>query len=220
MSKKVLLTGATGMTGGILLELCLDSSEVKEVVSLVRKKTNQQHSKLTEIVLDDFTDYTSIESLLPDLDVVFYCLGVYTGAVPTDAFKKITVQYPFELAKTVVKYSPQASFCLLSGQGADRTEKSKLLFARYKGEIENKLSQIGFESFYTFRPGYIYPVTPRKEPNFVYRVSRLLYPLIKLMGKKYSLTSVQLASAMFSVGMNGFSKEILENQDILSVLRH
>ncbi|NDE78776.1 MAG: epimerase, partial [Chitinophagaceae bacterium] len=47
------------MTGGILLQLCLDSFEVKEVVSLVREKTNQQHPKLTEIVLDDFTDYTS-----------------------------------------------------------------------------------------------------------------------------------------------------------------
>lgn len=219
MSKKVLITGATGMTGSILLKICLDSSAIKEVISLVRKKTNFQHPKLKELVVDNFSNYTSIESLFADLDIVFYCLGVYTGAVSKDEFKEITVQYPLELAKSISKYSPNICFCLLSGQGADRSEKSNLLFARFKGEVENKLSQIGFGSFYSIRPGYIYPVVPRKEPNFGYKVSRVLYPFIKLLGKNYSITSEQLALGMFTIGMNGFSKEIVENRDILSVLQ-
>ena len=207
------------MTGSILLKICLDSSAIKEVISLVRKKTNFQHPKLKEVVVDNFSNYTSIESLFADLDIVFYCLGVYTGAVSKDEFKEITVQYPLELAKSISKYSPTVCFCLLSGQGADRSEKSNLLFARFKGEVENKLSQIGFGSFYSIRPGYIYPVFPRKEPNFGYKVSRVLYPFIKLLGKNYSITSEQLALGMFTIGMNGFSKEIVENRDILSVLQ-
>lgn len=220
MSKKVLLTGATGMTGSILLKICLESSAINEVISLVRKKTNIQHPKLKEVIVEDFSNYTSIESLFADLDVVFYCLGVYTGAVPKDEFKKITIQYPLALATSIGKYSPNICFCLLSGQGADRAEKSNLLFARFKGEVENKLSQIGFGSFYSIRPGYIYPVTPRVEPNFGYKVSRFLYPFIKLLGKNYSITSEELALGMFTIGMNGFSQEIVENRDILSVLRH
>ena len=31
------------------------------------------------------------------------------------------------------------------------------MFAKDKGIIENRLSEIGFKAFYTFRPGYIYP---------------------------------------------------------------
>jgi hypothetical protein len=102
----------------------------------------------------------------------------------------------------------------LSGQGADRTEKSKLQFARDKGAIENALAGLGFKSFYAFRPGYIYPTTKRKEPNFFYTVSRLFYPILKLLGNNVSITDQQLAATMYAVGMNGYSKEVLENKDM------
>jgi uncharacterized protein YbjT (DUF2867 family) len=49
-------------------------------------------------------------------------------------------------------------------------------FARYKGEAENALLASGFASVYIFRPAYIYPVTPRREPNFGYRLLRAIYP--------------------------------------------
>ena len=41
-----------------------------------------------------------------------------------------------------------------------------MAFARYKGEAEKALLAAGFSSAYIFRPAYIYPVEPRKEPNF------------------------------------------------------
>jgi len=41
-----------------------------------------------------------------------------------------------------------------------------MAFARYKGEAEKALLAEGFSSAYIFRPAYIYPVEPRKEPNF------------------------------------------------------
>jgi len=71
--------------------------------------------------------------------------------------------------------------------------------------------------FYTFRPGYIYPVTKREEPNLMYRVSRVLYPLVKLFGKNMSIKSTELAAAMFKVGVSGTDKRVLENRDILEV---
>jgi uncharacterized protein YbjT (DUF2867 family) len=142
---------------------------------------------------------------------------VYTGAVPEKEFRTITVDYPMALAKSLVTIAPNARFCLLSGQGADRTEKSKMMFARDKGAVENQLSAIGFQSFHSFRPGYIYPSIPRKEPNIGYTLSRLMYPLIKLLGKNLSVTSEKLATAMFEVGIHGYSKEIIENKDIRSI---
>jgi hypothetical protein len=49
----------------------------------------------------------------------------------------------------------------------------------------------------------------------MYRVSRLLYPVIKALGEKYSIKSTELAQAMVNVGIGGADQEVLENQDIL-----
>jgi len=85
----------------------------------------------------------------------------------------------------------------------------------YKGIIENRLSKMGFKAFHALRPGYIYPVTPRKEPNFTYRISRFLYPLIKLFGSNSSIQSTELAASMFKIGLSGSDKEIFENKYIM-----
>ncbi|MEI6190484.1 MAG: NAD-dependent epimerase/dehydratase family protein [Chitinophagia bacterium] len=219
MNKKVLITGASGMIGGIILDLCLQDDRISEVVSLVRKPSSVKHKKLTELLVEDFMRYEDFQPVFENIDIVFYCVGVYTGSVPRDAFRKITVDYPLALATVLYKHSPGLRFCLLSGQGADRKEQSKLMFAKDKGTIENLLSKIGFDSFYSFRPGYIYPVSPRKEPNFSYRLFRGLYPVLKLMGKGFSIKSTELARAMFMVGLEGASKEVLENGDIVDVIR-
>lgn len=220
MAVKVLITGATGMIGGLLLELCSRDERIAEVISLVRRPSAQTLPKVKELVVTDFMNYESCRPHLNDISVVFYCLGVYTGAVPPAEFRRITVDFPLTLAKLLKETSPALRFCLLSGQGADRSEKSKLMFARDKGTIENALAALAFSSFHSFRPGYIYPVVPRKEPNFTYRLMRFLYPLVKLLGKKYSVTSVELANAMFYTGLNGGSKEVLENSDIISCGRN
>ena len=82
---------------------------------------------------------------------------------------------------------------------------------------ENGISGLNL-NFYTFRPGYIYPVTARKEPNFMYSISRALYPVIRLFGSNASIKSTELAEAMFKVGLGGTENEILENKDILRIL--
>ena len=214
MGKNVLITGATGMIGGLVLEHCLQSREVAQVTSLVRRATGTRHEKLNEVIIDDFLSLDENAPYLESVDVVYYCLGVYTGAVDRELFRMITVDYPDALAKALYRKSLDLTFCLLSGAGADRNEKSRMMFAMDKGIIENKLSKMGFKSFHAFRPGYIYPVTPRKEPNPGYRIWRALYPAIKLFGDNTSIKSTELASAMFRVGINGCDMEILENRDI------
>jgi ribosomal protein S18 acetylase RimI-like enzyme len=215
--KKVLITGATGMVGGIVLDLCLSHPEIAEVVSLVRKPSGIRHSKLNEIVVSNFSVPPDEPEVYRQIDAVYYCQGVYTGTVPADEFYRITVDYPVAIAGLVKKYSPLARFCLLSGQGADRSEASRMMFARDKGIAENKLSLMGFRSFHAFRPAYIYPVKPRQEPNLMYRVSRIIYPIIRLLGPKLSIRSTDLAKALFLTGLNGHPKEILENEHILKV---
>ena len=215
--KKVVIAGASGMIGNLILEHCLSSNEIKRVISLVRKKSGLDHKKLKEVIIENFSDYSQHLPLFQDIDLGFFCIGVYTGQVPDTVFKEITVDYAVAFAEALQVGNPKATLCLLSGAGADRKEKSRTSFAKYKGMAENQISLLGL-NFYAFRPAYIYPVTPRKEPNLMYQLSRKLYPIIRLMGSNASITSTELAMAMFQVGLYGATSEVLENKSILKLL--
>ena len=68
-----------------------------------------------------------------------------------------------------------------------------------------------------FRPGYIYPVTPRTEPNLSYRAFRALWPALRLAYPNVGISSDGLAQAMLLAGLNGTAghdSPVLENRDI------
>lgn len=213
---KVLITGASGMIGSLVIDQCLDNPEIEQVISVLRKETQQTNTKLQQVVHEDFCQWQGFD--LSDIDAVIYCLGAYTGAVADEAFKQITLDMPLSLATELSMQNPDSAFILLSGQGADPKERSKLAFARYKGMAENRIANLKLKQFTSFRPGYIYPVTARQEPNFSYRLSRWIYPLIKLLGQNFSITSEQLAKAMVATAVHGEVQQTLENKDILQRL--
>ena len=215
--KRILIAGASGMVGAHLLDICVQSKEIETIFILSRKTSINLHKKVKEIIVNDFLNYDNIISMIKNIDVVFFCVGVYTGSVDRDTFRTITIDYPVELAKAVYTHSPASKFILLSGAGADRTEKSKVMFAKDKGIAENKLFEIYGNHFHSARPAYIYPVIKRKEPNLSYTFFRLLYPIIKLLGKKYSITSLELAKAMFAIGMNKQEQTVFENDELMGM---
>ena len=101
------------MVGQLILQLCLNERSISEVISLVRQPLNLSHVKLREIVVEDFLHYTPHEEQFKGVDVVYYCVGVYTGAVPRDLFRMITVDYPMALAQTIKKHAPKKCICLV-----------------------------------------------------------------------------------------------------------
>ena len=215
--KNVIITGASGMIGGLILQECINSPEIGKITSLVRRSCGIEHEKLREVIIDDFTDYVGHEEHFKNQDIAYYCIGVYTGAVPRDEFRKITIDYTLAFAEFLKQHSPNATFCFLSGQGADQTEKSRLMFAKDKGTAENYLASMEFGQTYIFRPAYIYPVTPRKEPNWAYDILRAIYPVLKAIYPNGVITSTQLARAMFQIGLKGAGKIVLENEDIKQI---
>ena len=90
-------------------------------------------------------------------------------------------------------------------------------FARYKGEAEKALLAAGFPGVYIFRPAYIYPVEPRKEPNFSYRLLRGIYPVFRLLFPNLVIRADDLARAMVDVAVGQRGEHggvVLENRDI------
>jgi uncharacterized protein YbjT (DUF2867 family) len=215
--KRLVVVGGSGMVGGYALRYALDHPAVESVTAIGRKKLGLSHVKLRQVLHGNFGDCSALAEFLSGQDAAVFCLGAYTGAVPNAEFRAITVDYPIEFARVLRQSSPKASFSFLSGKGSDPTGQSGISFARYKGEAENALLAAGFPHIYIFRPAYIYPVEPRKEPNFSYRFLRMIYPVFRALFPSQVIRADDLARAMVDVIVSGTEKapsRILENRDI------
>jgi uncharacterized protein YbjT (DUF2867 family) len=220
------LVGATGMVGGYALRYALEHPGVERVTAIGRRTLGISHPKLKEVLHPNFRDCSALADALSDQDAVVFCLGAYTGAVSDAELRTITVDYTVELARVLHASSPGAEFVFLSGQGADPTRKSRIAFARYKGEAEAALLAAGFPAVYIFRPAYIYPVKPRKEPNLGYRLLRAVYPVFRMLFPSQVIGADDLARVMVDVAVRGTKERkasVFENNDILAMvdwLRH
>ena len=216
---RLVIVGASGMVGGYTLGYALDNPAVESVTAIGRKKLGISHPKLKEILHQDFADCSALAEVLSVQDAAVFCLGTYTGAVSDSDLRKITVDYTVEFARVLHGSSPAAAFSFLSGSGADPTGKSRMAFARYKGEAEKALLAAGFPRVYIFRPAYIYPVEPRKEPNFSYRLLRSVYPVFRVLFPNQVIRADDLARAMVNVVLRSDTRPsvIFENKDIGAV---
>lgn len=218
----LVIVGATGMVGGYALRYALDHPAVGTVTAIGRKKLGMSHPKLKEVLHQDFTDCSALSEALSRQDAAVYCLGTYTGAVTDAELRKTTVDYTAEFARVLRSSSPGVAFSFLSGNGADPTGHSRIPFARYKGEAENALLAAGFPHVYIFRPAYIYPVEPRKEPNLTYRLLRTIYPLFRLLFPNQVIRADDLARAMVDVAVRKTGERrtlVLENRDIRAMVK-
>jgi len=218
---RLVIVGATGMVGGYALRHALSLPAVERVTSISRRKTGISHPKLDEVLHQDFSDCSELAQTLASQDAAVFCLGTYTGTVTDAEMRTITVDYTVEFARVLRSSSPYASFSFLSGSGADPTGRSRMAFARYKGEAEKALLGFGFPRLYIFRPAYIYPVEPRKEPNFSYRLLRSVYPVFQLLFPNQVIRADDLAASMVDIVVRTGERTeqaILENHDIRTMV--
>ena len=219
--KRVVIVGASGMVGGYALRSALENGAVLSVTSIGRKKLGISHPRLTEVLHPDFADCSALAETLAGQEAAVFCLGTYTGAVPDAELRKITVDYTVEFARVLRIGSAGAAFSFLSGNGADPTGRSRMPFARYKGQAENALLAAGFAHVYIFRPAYIYPVEPRKEPNFSYRLLRAIYPVFRALFPNQVIRADDLGRAMVDVAVSEPGQRggrVLENRDIRAMV--
>jgi len=220
-NKRLTIVGATGMVGAYALRNALDNPTVERVTSIGRRKTGISHPKLDEVLHQNFSDCSALEPALSGQDAAVFCLGTYTGTVTDAELRTITVDYTVEFARVLHDSSPHAAFSFLSGSGADPTGRSRIAFARYKGEAENALLEPGFSRVYIFRPAYIYPIEPRKEPNFSYRLLRRIYPVFRVLFPNQVIPADELAKAMVDVVVRQAGEarsRVFENREIRAMV--
>jgi uncharacterized protein YbjT (DUF2867 family) len=219
--KRIVIVGATGMVGGYALRYALNHPAVASATVIGRRQLGISHPKLKEFLHRDFADCSALAEPLSGQGAAVFCLGTYTGSVPDAELRKITVDYTIEFARVLHESSPNAVFSFLSGSGADPTGRSRMAFARYKGEAEKALLAAGFPRVFIFRPAYIYPVEPRKEPNLSYRLLRAIYPAFRVLFPNQVIRADRLARAMVDVAIRETGERgglVLENPDIRAMV--
>jgi len=215
--KRLVIVGATGMVGGYALRYALDQPGVGRVTAIGRRMLSLSHPQLTQVQHPDFADCSALAETLSGQDAAIFCLGAYTGAVSDAELRKTAVDYTVEFARVLHGSSPGATFSFLSGSGADPTGRSRIAFARYKGQAENALRAMAFPRVYIFRPAYIYPVEPRREPNFSYQLLRAIYPVFRVLFPNQVIPADDLARAMVDVALRETQETagpVFENRDI------
>ena len=216
---KIILFGATGMIGqGALLE-CLDDPSVERVLAVVRRPTGRRHDKLVERVHDDFLDWSPAEAALAGHDACLYCLGTSAAGMGEADYRRVTYDLALAAGRAVLRQSPQARLCFVSGAGTRRD--SRQMWARVKAETEDALLALPWRSAHCFRPGYIQPVrgvrsgTPAYQA--IYTSMGWLYPLWRTLFPNLVTTSAVLGRALLRVGRDGHALQILESRDINAV---
>ena len=215
---RVVLFGATGMVGQGVLRECLLDAEVETVLAVGRNPTGQRHAKLHEIVHSDFLNFSRIESQLAGYDACFFCLGVSSLGMSEEQYRRLTYDITLAAARTLAKLNPQMVFIYVTGRGTDSSERGKLMWARVKGKTENDLLKLPFKAAYMFRPAGIQPLHGiRSKTGWVQAIYIGAAPLLSLLNRlapTYMTTTEQVGRAMIKVARDGYSKPVLESDDI------
>jgi len=230
---KVLIFGATGMVGqGVLLE-CLRDTDVQVVVTVGRtpmgaqlagilRKSGVSGTKLREIIHQNLTDLSAIESELAGFDACFFPLGVSSSGMSEADYDRITYGLTLAVAETLSRLNRDMTFTYVSGAGTDSTEQGRTMWARVKGRTENALLRLPLKA-YMFRPGIIQPLDGIQSKTASYRIFyKLLKPLLPLLHwamPNQVLTTREIGEAMLAVAKRGYSKRILEAADICALVR-
>ncbi|KPL13670.1 MAG: epimerase [Bacteroides sp. SM1_62] len=219
MRINAILFGATGMIGqGVLIE-ALEHPQVASVLSISRRSCGVQHTKLTEIIHDDFLDYAAIKDQLSGFDACFFCLGVSSAGISPETYYAITHDYAVAAADVLSRLNPDMVFCFISGAGTDDQEKSRMRWARVKGKAENSLKSFPFKGLFLMRPAY---VQHRKgvRPSFMfYRIFAPVYPLLRFLFPKTVTNTEEVGRAMINAVLFGAEKQTLENRDIIELAK-
>jgi len=141
-------------------------------------------------------------------DDIFCCLGTtIKKAKSKEAFRAVDLDAPVLLAQISRELGAQ-KFLLVSSLGANKN--SGIFYNKVKGEVEDAIQKIGFNSFHILRPSLL--LGPRQEERSGEDAAKFFYKIFGfLVPKKYqAIESIKVARTM----------QTLANQDATGCFIH
>ncbi|MFN8345848.1 MAG: NAD(P)H-binding protein [Spirosomataceae bacterium] len=207
--RTALVIGGTGLVGGTLITQLLASEKYGPVKVLVRKPLDLIHPKLESVIFDfDRPDAAQVKA-----DDIFCCLGTtMKKAGSKEAFYKVDFTYPHEIAKMGLE-NGATRFAIVTAMGADT--KSLFYYNRVKGDIEEALKQLGYETLLIFRPSLL--VGQRPESRLGEKIGEQLTAFFKfLIPAKYRAIEAQkVAKAMVAITSSNVKGTLVYESDVM-----
>ena len=208
--KTAIILGATGLTGGLLLEKLLKDPSYERIKLFSRSSVNRNDPKIEEHLIDMFQleDYSDVFKA----DVVFCCIGTTKAKTPDkEVYKKIDYGIPVRAAK-LAKENGIKTFIVISSLGAD--ENSSVFYNKTKGEMQRDVLLQKVEKTYVLQPSLI--VGNRNESRFGEDLASFFMKIFAfLIPKKYKMIKAEtIAEAMCVLDKSGYSEKIINSEEI------
>ena len=175
--RKVLLAGATGLIGRLLLQGLLADPAVAQVHALVRRPLDVVHPKLQAHVVD----FAALPAL-PPVDEAYLALGTTLKVAGSQAaFRAVDLHANLAVARAAVQAGARR-IGLVSAAGA--SSASATFYNRVKGELEDALVTLALEALVIARPSLLLDTrehlgqAPRLAESLAIPLGRLLAPLV------------------------------------------
>lgn len=214
--KTAIILGATGLTGGFLLDNLLKDPDYGKVKLFSRSSVDIKHEKLEEHLIDMFDLKDHKQDFIAD--EVFCCIGTTKSKTPDkETYKKIDFGIPVNAAK-LCRENGISTFLVISALGADAN--SSMFYNKVKGEMQHEVLEQGIKNTYIFQPSLI--AGDREEKRFFENLAKNGMKILNtvLVGslKKYrSIHPKTIAKAMQLCAKNGYPKILIESDEIQEI---
>ncbi len=169
----LLIAGATGLVGKLVLQQALADKRVSRAIALTRRPLALDDTLASDKLQNVVIDF----SCMPDqaswwsVDGVVCALGTTRAQAGSPiAYRAIDYEYPLALARHAREHGA-THFALTSAIGAD--PRSRFRYTRTKGELERELQTLGFPSLTIVRPSVL--DGERERPRFDERAAVMLF---------------------------------------------
>jgi uncharacterized protein YbjT (DUF2867 family) len=200
--KIVLLAGASGLTGSRTLDVLLDAPDFARVLAVSRRPLQREHSRLANRIVQ----FPQMEAQLKgtSAEAALCCLGTtIRQAGSQKAFQEVDIGSVLTFARAALAAGVKR-FVVISAVGAD--PESKNFYLRTKGEMEEQLEALGFESLDILQPSML--LGWRKEMRPLELLGCALMPLVNpLLAGKYmayrGISATTVGKAMLGATRSG-----------------
>ncbi|RFU35103.1 hypothetical protein B7463_g1205, partial [Scytalidium lignicola] len=172
------LVGSTGLVGSRILSNLLTLPSINSVHSISRRQPASTDPKLHPIVSTDNSSWaSSLSSVTPTPDIFFSALGTTAAAAGgVENQRKLDLGVNLELAKAA-KAAGVNVYVLISSVGAN--SKSSTPYFKTRGELDDKVQEIGFEKTVILKPGLL--LGPRNEWRLFESIGQNVVKLVGLV---------------------------------------
>jgi uncharacterized protein YbjT (DUF2867 family) len=198
----VLLAGASGLTGSLTLDALIGAPDVSRVIAVTRRPLGREHSRLANRIVQ----FERLESLLKGTvcDAALCCLGTtLRKAGSQQRFRAVDVDCVLTFARTA-KAANARRFVVMSSAGAN--PNSRNFYLRTKGEMEEELEGVGFESLDILQPSMLLAWRAEMRP-LEFLASALMPLAAPLLRGKYApyraIAAGTVAAAMLGATRSG-----------------